>query len=72
MSGTVCAVVYTDMKEVRLFYEAALRQTGLQVKLTNLFFVLHTAQPGAKKIKKPIDKDFCLWHNNTNTKQKLR
>lgn len=58
MRSTVCAVVYTDMKEVRLFYEAALRQTGLQVKLTNLFFVLHTAQPGAKKLKSLLTRTF--------------
>ena len=32
MSGTVCDAVYTDMKEVRLFYEAALRQTGFPAR----------------------------------------
>lgn len=32
MRSTVCAVIYTDMQEVRLLYEAALRQTGLPAR----------------------------------------
>lgn len=52
----------------------ALRKTEILSRLLSFLFVLNVlyGTTRCKKIKKPIDKDFCLWHNNTNTKQKLR